>query len=305
MKYPRIHGLVAAPYTPFNEDGSLHLDLIPRYAAHLAENGVAGAFVCGTTGEGPSLTVAERKQIAERWVKSVPSSVRVIVHTGHNSLSDACELAQHAQEIGAAATSLTSPSFFKPANIRDLVHTCALVANAAPELPFYYYHIPSMTGVSLPVPDFLHSAKDHIPNLAGVKFTHESLMEYANAVRVDAGRFDVLFGRDEMLLGSLTVGAKGAVGSTYNYLAPIFNRLLEAYRNLDLAAAEAEQNKANDIIGVMIKHGGLPAGKAIMKLLGLDCGPVRLPLRTLNEVQCNALRDDLEKAGFSPVTSYS
>lgn len=298
MKYARIHGLVAAPFTPFKEDGSLHLELISQYAAHLAENGVAGAFVCGTTGEGPSLSVEERKQVAEQWVKSAPSSVKIIVHTGHNCLTDSCELARHAQEIGAAATSLTSPSFFKPGNIKDLVDTCAMVAAAAPDLPFYYYHIPVMTGVSLPVPDFLRAAKDVIPNLAGIKFTHESLMDYANAVRVENGRFDVLFGRDEMLLGSLVVGAKGAVGSTYNYIAPIFNRLLEAYRAGDLVKAEAEQAKANEVIGVMIKHGGLPAGKAIMKLLGLDCGPVRLPLRSLTAVQEKALAEDLEKVGF-------
>jgi N-acetylneuraminate lyase len=304
MKYPRIHGLVAAPFTPFHEDGSLHLDLIPRYAMHLAENGVAGAFVCGTTGEGPLLTVTERKLVAEGWVKFSPSPVRVIVHTGHNSLADACDLAKHAQEIGAAATSLTSPSFFKPATIRDLVDTCALVAAAAPDLPFYYYNIPSMTGVNLSVPDFLQAAKDRIPNLAGVKFTHENLMDYAGAVRLDNGRFDILFGRDEMLLASLVSGAKGAVGSTYNYIAPIFNRLLDAYRKGDLATAEAEQAKANAIIGVMIRHGGLPAGKAIMKLLGLDCGPVRLPLRDLTDTLAISLRDELEKVGFSPVNTY-
>ena len=304
MKYPRIHGLVAAPFTPFHEDGSLHLDLIPRYAAHLAENGVAGAFICGTTGEGSSLSTEERLQVAERWVKSAPSSVRVIVHTGHNSLADACTLAAHAQKIGAAATSLTSPSYFKPGNIRDLVDTCALVAAAAPDLPFYYYYIPSMTGVNLPVADFLRAAKDHIPNLAGVKFTFENLMDYTNAVRAEGGKFDVLFGRDEMLLASLVVGAKGAVGSTYNYLAPIFNRLLEAYRHGDLAKAEAEQVKANEVIAVMIRHGGLPAAKVIMSFLGLDCGPVRLPLRSLTEVQTKALRDDLEKAGFSAPGTY-
>jgi len=298
MKFERLGGLIAAPYTPFREDGSLNLELIPRYAAHLAESGVSGAFVCGTTGEGPSLSVGERKLVAEAWVKAAPASVKVIVHTGHNCLADACELAKHAQEIGAPATALTSPSFFKPANIRDLVDTCAVVAAAAQKLPFYYYHIPSMTGVSLPVPDFLKAAKDVIPNLAGIKFTHESLMDYANAVRMEEGRFDVLFGRDEMLLGSLTVGAKGAVGSTYNYIAPIFNRLLAAYRAGDLVAAEAEQAKANEVIGVMIRYGGLPAGKAIMKLVGVDCGPVRLPLRSLTLQQAEAMAQELDQVGF-------
>lgn len=302
MQFERLRGLIAAPFTPFRPDGALHLEVIPRYAAHLMQNGVSGAFVCGTTGEGPSLTTFERKQVAESWVNSAPSALKVIVHTGHNSLQESKELSAHAQEIGAAATAMIAPSFFKPGNVRDLVECCAEVATAAPALPFYYYHIPSMTGVNLSVPEFLAMAKDRIPNLAGIKFTHESLMDYATAVQLEQGRFDILFGRDEMLLSSLVMGAQGAVGSTYNYLGPIFNELITAYRKGDLETAEACQLKANEIIGIMIRYGGLSAGKTIMKLVGVDCGPVRLPLRSLTSEQEAKQAKELEAAGFCTQT---
>ena len=88
MTIPTTRGLVAAPFTPFNPDGSLHLEAIAPYARHLREVGVVGAFICGTTGEGASLTTAERRLVAERWVAVAPAGLRVLVHVGHTSLDE-------------------------------------------------------------------------------------------------------------------------------------------------------------------------------------------------------------------------
>ena len=93
-----------------------------------------------------------------------------------------------------------------------LVECCAEIAAAAPRLPFYYYHIPIMTGVAVPMTTFLTEAARRIPNLAGLKYTANTLHEYQECVALDGGRFDVLFGFDELLLPSLAVGAAGAVG---------------------------------------------------------------------------------------------
>src|SRR3954469_8189210 len=119
-----------------------------------------------------------------------------------------------------------APFFFRPGTVQELVDFMAQVAAAAPALPFYYYHIPSMTGVHIPAAEFLRAAADRIPNLAGVKFTFENLMDYAECVRFSGGRFDVLFGRDEMLLAGLSLGAHGAIGSTYNFAAPVYHRII-------------------------------------------------------------------------------
>src|SRR4051812_90238 len=114
-RYPilvkKITGLVAAPYTPFREDGSLNLDVIPKQAEWLAKNGVVGAFICGTTGEGVSMSTQERLSVAKRWVDSGSSTLKVIVHAGHNSLTDCRAIAAHAQRIGAYAVAATAPSF--------------------------------------------------------------------------------------------------------------------------------------------------------------------------------------------------
>src|SRR5262249_33158908 len=98
-----LTGLIAAPHTPFQPDGSVAYDVIPRQARLLAQNGVSGAFICGTTGEGASLTSDERRRVAEAWVKTKAPSVSVIVHVGHLSVTEAQGFAKHAQEIGADA----------------------------------------------------------------------------------------------------------------------------------------------------------------------------------------------------------
>jgi N-acetylneuraminate lyase len=302
----RLKGLIAAPYTPFRKDGGLNLPMIEKLAEALVVNKVAGAFVCGTTGEGVSMSTAERMKVAERWQASAGPKLRVIVHVGHTSLGDCRALAAHAQKIGAAAVGCMAPFCFKPSKAEDLVAFCAEVAAAAPDLPFYYYHIPCVTGVTIPAFDFLRAAADRIPNLAGIKFTHENLMDYSACVRWEGGRYDALFGRDEMLLPGLAVGAAGAIGSTYNYAAPVYHRIMKAFARGDLAAAQDEQARANAMIAVLIRFGGMPpAGKAFMRLIGLDCGPVRLPLCPLTEAQAEALRAGAEAAGFFDFASRS
>lgn len=298
-----LRGLIAAPFTPFHADGSLNLALIEKQAASLAANGVTGAFVCGTTGEGVSMTTTERLQVAERWQAVAGSKLRVIVHVGHTSLAECRELAAHAQRIGASGVGCFAPFFYKPANVEDLVAFCAEVAAAALDLPFYYYQIPSMTGVSFPAADFLRTAAGRIPNLAGVKFTFENLMDFAECVRLEGGRYDIVFGRDEMLVAGLSLGGRGAIGSTYNFLAPIFNEVIAAFQNGDLEKAQAKQAAANAVIQVSIRFGGLTAGKAIMKMIGLDCGPTRLPLRALDPAREAELRIELERVGFFDLCS--
>jgi len=296
----RFRGLVAAPFTPFHADRSLNLDVIPAYARFLRDNGVGAAFVCGTTGEGLSLTLEERLRIAERWVACADDRLRVIVHVGHTCLTDARTLTVHAAKIGASAVSALTPCFFKPRNNAEVVNWCEAVASAAPALPFYYYNIPSMTGIDYPVVDFLAQAQARIPSLAGVKYTHENLPDYQACVAFAQGRYDILFGRDELLLEGTDAGALGAVGSTYNYAAPLYLRLLAARAAGQATEARTLQDTAIKMIaicnGIGVTH--LAASKALMAMLGVDCGPVRLPLAQPDATQLATLRTRLNEIGF-------
>ncbi len=217
-----LTGLVAATHTPFSLDGALNLAVVEKQAEHLLRNGVTTVFIGGTTGEWSSLTVEERRALAVRWLAVTRGSVlKVIVHVGAHCLEDARALARQAGELGALGISALAPSYFKPASIAALVDSMAEIANAAPELPFYYYEIPSLTGIGLSPSAFLEEGARRIPNLAGVKFTSTNLVEYQLCAAVQERSFDVPFGVDEMLLAGLSFGAVGAVGSTYNFAAPL------------------------------------------------------------------------------------
>src|SRR5262249_26497889 len=158
-------------------------------------------------------------------MSAAPRPLRVIVHVGHQSLNDSRQLAVHAERIGAFAFATIAPTFFRTTNLEQLVDYCPQIAGAAPTLPFYYYHLPAMTRADLPMHDFIELARRRIPNLAGIKFTHENLMDFARCLNFEEGRFNILFGRDEILLTALAMGAPGAVGSTYNYMPVIYNRM--------------------------------------------------------------------------------
>lgn len=296
--HPPLKGLIAAPFTAMNADGSLNLNAIERQAAALAAAGVRGAFVCGTTGEGLALSLHERMKVAERWIAAAPPGLPVIVHVGARSAAESRTLAGHAEAIGARAFATIGPTYRRPATVAQLAEFCTEVAAAAPALPFYFYHMPTLTGIDLPMPDFLALAARRIPNFAGVKFTDENLMQFAQCLEFEDGRCNLLFGRDEILLAALALGATGAVGSTYNFMAPLYHDLMAAFQRGDLETARRRQMTAIRIIAVMNRYGGLPAGKAMMKMIGIDCGPARPPLRNLSADELEQFHRDLEHAGF-------
>ena len=289
--------IIAAPYAPFKADGSVNLGAIAPYAESLLNQGVSGVFICGTTGEGASLTTPERKEVAETWMKASGSRLDVIVHTGHNSLDEAVDLGRHAESIGADGISALAPSFFKPANDDQLIACCVKMAAAAPSLPFYYYHLPSMTGTDFPVSRWMSQAAREIPNFRGVKFTYENLADFQQCMELEGGRFKCYFGRDELFLDGLKIGAKAAVGSTYNYAARLYLSIDRAYADSNLAEAERLQKIACSFIDVMIGFGFFGAAKALMQYAGVDCGAPRLPLAPLPKEKTSALLSALEATG--------
>lgn len=295
-----LTGLVAAVHTPFHSDGSLNLDLVESYAELLARNGVRGVFVCGSTGEGVSMTVDERISYAQRWCEVARHNLKVVAHVGHTSIGDACVLAEQAARAGAHAIATIAPSVLRPQTLEDLVDWCAAVAARAPNTPYYYYHIPVLTHVLFDMTRYLELARKKIPTLAGIKFTSENLMEFADCAALDGGLFNMLFGRDEILLSGLVAGAHGAIGSTYNYAAPVYMRMIAAYERGDLPTAQREMARARGLVRILLEFGG-SASKAMLKFCGVDCGPVRLPLRTLTPDQEAELYRRLEEHGWDDV----
>lgn len=252
------------------------------------------------------MTVEERMRLAEAWVSaSQDSSLEVIVQVGHNCQPDAIQLAAHAAEIGASAVSSLAPCYFKPASVDDLIDFFAPIAGAASDLPFFFYDIPMLTGVSLSTVAFLQRGRERLPNLAGVKYTNNDLIQFQECIRFADGQFEIWFGCDEALLAGYALGARGAVGSTYNFAAPLYHRMIAAYDEGDERTARDLQAQSVALIRVCQSFGYSAAAKAVMSLLGIDCGPVRSPLRNLTDDQIEELRRTLERLNVLDFTSHS
>ncbi|MDB5111637.1 MAG: N-acetylneuraminate lyase [Mucilaginibacter sp.] len=294
----KIKGIVAATFAAYKSNGSLNNDIIPALVDKLVAEGISGVFICGTNGEGPNMTVEERMSVAEAYVKASRKRILVLVHVGHTSIAECKKLAAHAAAIGADAFSSVAAFYFKPTSVQNLVDCMAEIASAAPALPFYYYHMPNLTGVGMDMVEFLKLGEKSIPNLAGIKYTASTLYEYQACLNYKEGKFEALYGLDEMLLSALAVGAEGAIGSTYTFAAPVYLHIIDLYRTGKHDEARALQLKVVDFIRCIIKHPSIAAQRAIMKMLGIDMGNARLPLTGLSDQAYHQLKTDLEELGF-------
>jgi N-acetylneuraminate lyase len=294
----KLDGLIAACFTPFFEDGSINYDMIPELVDKLYNDGVTGLFVCGSNGEGPNMTTEERMRVSEAFVKASAKKLLIVVHVGHSSIADAKILAAHAAEIGADAVSSVAAFYFKPINVQNLADCMAEIASAAPKIPFYYYHIPHLTGISMDMIEFLKIAEAKIPNLAGIKYTASTIHEFQACLNYQKGRFEILFGLDELLLPALAVGGKAAIGSTYTFAAPVYLKTIELFNSGKITEAQENHAWMVEVIRILVKYPPIPGQKAIMKMLGWDLGPARLPLTTLSKQAYEQFQKELSAIGF-------
>lgn len=281
MKIKKLEGLIAAAHTGFKSDGSVNLDVIPKQAAMLIKQKVTGVYVSGTTGEGICCSVAERKAVMDAWVKAAKGKLFLIAHIGALALPDVQELGAYAVKVGMDATSIVPPNFFKPGSVEMLVAYLKEALKTSTKLPFYYYHT-GMSGVNFDMQTFLEKADGVIKNLAGVKFNSPDLYMYQRCLRCLGGKYDITYGVDEFFAGAVALGAKSAIGSTYNYAAGIYYKIWDAVKKGDLKTSEKHMKRVCDIVDILVQYGGVAGGKVMCKMWGVDLGDVRLPNKTIS-----------------------
>lgn len=294
----KIKDLIAATYAPMHPDGSLNTSVIPAYSDFLIRNKVAGVFMNGSTGDFVSLSVQERKEITQAWSEHKSSKLHLIDHVGDPSLKVAKDLATFAADK-VDAIAVLAPYYFKLNSIEKLVVYCKEVAACAPNLPFYYYHIPILSGANLNMLDFLKAASKEIPTFEGVKFTNNNLIDFMHCKHFEGGKFNILFGFDEIFLASLPLGADGWVGSTYNHLAPLYYKIKSLFEAGNMAEAADLQIKAIRFVEILDSYGGFNGvAKGFMKTLGINCGPSRFPHSSLQDDIYKDIRNELDKLGL-------
>ncbi len=296
----KLHELVAATHSPFHADGSLAPEVVAIQAAFLKANGIRTVFITGSTGESHSLTCREKLELYNAWSTAAQANgLAVIAHVGGNCIEDSKTLAQRAGKLGFKAIGALAPCYFKPDGLSSLIDWCAAIAAEAPETPFYYYDIPALTGLTLPMEDFLMEAPARIPTLAGIKFTNPDLVSYRRCLDIAGEKHDLPWGIDETLLAALAMGACGGVGSTYNWAPKLYQDLIAAHDAGDLVEARRLQSVSIAMIDAIAATGFLGTAKALMVRLGVPVGPARLPLGNPNDSQIDVLVDRLDELGFA------
>lgn len=301
----KLNGLIAAPFTPMLADGSLHLAVITDYYQLLKRNKVSGAFIAGSTGEGASMTLMEKVALLQAWADATRQDpdFRVVMLVGGTCLEDAVYLARAAEQAGIYGIAFTAPYYFKPVNASVLATLCSQIANSAPNTAFYYYHIPVLTGCTIAMYDLLHAIGGRIDNFCGIKYTHEDFMDFQSCMHAEGGRYNMIWGRDETMLCSLPLGTRAAIGSTYNYAAPLYLKIIESFQKGDMGIAAALQQQSIEMIRLLGKYGGMGTGKAYMKLIGLDCGAFRLPVTNMGSELFEAFKKEVAALNFETYRS--
>ena len=277
MKNQKLCGILPALMTAFTEDG---VDC-PKVAAHtkkLADAGVHGLYVGGSSGEMILMTEDERKTLLETVMESVGDRLTVIAHVGTTSTRGSLELARHAEKCGAHALSSVTPLYYKY-GFREVKHYYERLAGET-SLPVIIYNIPALTGTTLTTAQLEEILS--IPNVGGMKFTASDFFQLE---RIRTEFPDKVFynGSDEMLCSGLAAGADGGIGTTYNFMPKTILAIYNAFRANDAATALKYQSKANEAIALVLKHGVMPASKMLLKLNGTDYGECREPFMPLSE----------------------
>ena len=250
--------------------------------AFLAANGVRTVFISGTTGECHSLTCDERLALSDAWASAGPAhGLAVIAHVGeqrHRGCAGAGAARPRRWASRRSARSRRRTS--SPRTLDDLIDWCAAIAAAAPALPFYYYDIPSMTGVSFPIEQFLAEAPARIPTLAGVKFAQPRPGRRTGAASTRRPAASICPGAPTRRCSprSRPVPA-AAVGSTYNWAPPLYVGLRDAFDRGDLDEARRRQSLSIAMIDATGATGFMGTTKALMMRLGVPVGPARAAAR--------------------------
>ncbi len=273
--------LWAATPTPFGADEALAVEVVPAQAKRLAELGIDGAFVGGTTGESMAMTVDERAELVGAWAKHRTPDLMLGAHIGDLNLAEARQLAEYAAAEGVDMIAAVAPFYGEPPSVSAIVDYLAGIAAAAPRTPLCYYHIPSMTGLRAAPSAILAEAVVRIPTMRAVKFTDGDLLEFVRTREVAPG-VKVYFGRDELLPAGVTCGATGVIGSLYNLLAPVARDVRAAVLEGDVDRALDVHRPFRDIAAVADRHGSIAVVKELINRFGPDAGPARSPWGVLS-----------------------
>ena len=277
-----MYGAYAAMFTPYDKKGRVDEETIARIIEYGLKGGLKGFYLTGTTGEWWLLSVEERKQLMNAAVKAMRGRGKLIAHVGANNTDDSVELARHAAAIGIDWVSSVAPQLYRTSFDATMYHYRRI--SSATDLPFMIY---SFGSALVPERDIRFF---DLPNVKGMKYTGRDYYA-AQRLKRKLGKETIWFaGCDEQLLCGLALGNvfSGGIGTTYNIIPAHFSKICALAAKGDFRAAAKWQDEANRVVELMIESDNWSYRKAMMKFVGIDCGPYRPPFEPLTSAQYTA-----------------
>lgn len=278
----KFKGLFAALLTPFNEDSSINFDSLEKLVEFNIQNGIDGFYVGGSTGEGLLLSIEERMQVFECVKKATKGRATLIAHVGTICTLDAIKMAKKAEELEYDAISAVAPYYYGFTLDAVLGYYNDIVNST--KLPMIIYNFPNSGGFTL-TKDIANKLFEN-EKFIGIKHTSNDMFALNQFKKLNR-EIVVYNGFDETLLAGLSMGADGAIGSTYNFMGKKFKKIMSCFNSGEIETAKALQNEANDIICEMIKYGVFQSEKAILTEMGIDMGDCRKPFLPISD-ECRA-----------------
>ena len=293
MDIKKLYGIMPALMTAFDGDEIDHAriaDLVKK----LADDGVHGLYVGGSSGEMVLCSIEERKALLETVMKN-KGDLAVIAHVGCLSTKDTVELSKHAKSCGADAVSSVTPLYFKY-SFAEVKNYYKRVAEAS-ELPVIIYNIPGLTGTAYGYDQLCELLE--IEGVVGMKFTSSDFFLLNRLVSAYPEK--VFYnGVDEMLLSGLSAGAHGGIGTTYNFMPDLMVRIYSLAQEGKIDEAREVQSVANKAIATILRNGAIPACKHLITLYGVPYGDCREPFLPLG----NEAKEDLLTNAWEVIENF-
>lgn len=252
LKLPQFKGIIAPVFTPFDDKNQVNYDVIESYAKLLKSKGLSAVLVNGTTGEGMSMTVVERKMVLEKWSDACKKlDMILMVQISGCPFADVIDLTQHATSLKVDGVLCLPELYFKPKTIQKLVQYLKDIAVYCPNVPLYCYHIPVNTQVDLPMASFMELARAEIPTFCGIKFSSGDLEKAMQCLK----HGQVFIGPNTIFCGALALGFTNAIMTSLNVNPEVSLKILEFMRDGNLSEAQEQQNLLNRFVESVLQKG--------------------------------------------------
>ncbi len=271
---PVFTGNCVALATPFDENGNINYDAFGRLIDSQIEGGVDAVCVCGTTGESATMSIREHVAAVEFCVKRVNHRVKVIAGAGSNDTSAAVYLSLHAQDSGADALLHVTPYYNKCSQTGLMKHYEYIAERT--ELPIILYNVPGRTGVSFTAETYQVLSQN--PKINGVKEASGNFSLLAHTRFLCPDDFYVWSGNDDQVVPMMSLGAKGVISVASNIIPQVMTKMSHLCLENDFQAASKLQIEYMDFIDALFCEVNPIPVKAALNLIGLEAGPLRLPL---------------------------